>query len=193
MTIKKPSIKETPGVVTPKMDLHFAQSIALLKPGSHDGSELDIRCIYLDGSGVAFGIIFLETEDSFLVGASAKLAMDEDRNISPLPLGPMSVMRIFKSTITMMSGPSPLYKYHYMKYLVSERGGKKLLPDFIKGLVLEELLEYTTKYEFENSVVHGSATAKITPETVAQGYARQGITGMSEEAFVPFKQSKKVH
>jgi hypothetical protein len=158
-----------------------------------DDNSLDIRCMYLQAGHVAFGIILQETIDSFLVGAGSRLIMDEDKTISVLVLGPMGVIRIFKSGMNMMSAPTDMYKYHYYKFLSSEFGGVKILPSLIQGVVLEEILEYTRKYEAENLEEDRATAPKIVKKTLSEDYAAQGIAGVSDMAFNAYTQSKKAH
>jgi len=182
--------KKKPLSVVPDLGSHLTQCMDLIKvPDLDSEHEPDIRCIYLADGRIFFGILFFETLDSFLVGASARLVMDDSKEITAEPLSPTPIIRIFKNSIVSMSQALPKYKYHYYKYL--HEFGRVLLPDYIKD---DNYKKISIFVEDNTSKFSGKYSEDEKPKnSVKDNLDKKGISGVSENAFTPFVTSEKIH
>ncbi len=87
-----------------------------------------------------------------------------------------------------MTKALPKYKFHYFTYL--EEKGQALLPDYLTGSVLQQVLDFTQ--EFGNPKVdEPELTASLA--NVKETLERQGIHGVTDNAFMPHITSEKIH
>lgn len=149
-----------------------------------------VRCLQLNSGDSIFALILEETDDSFLVGAGTKLVQNEDLTFTAMPISPIGVVRLFKTSVRFMSDVSSTYRHWYFRYLKAKSGGVKLLPDLIKDVVLEDIVAYTQESELERAPTPAPAAPEENSKvvTLADEYAQKGITGVSEHAFEPYSQ-----
>jgi hypothetical protein len=178
-------IKISPAAPLPD---HIKACIDLVKaPYPIKASEPNVKCFYGNDGRVFFGIVFFETTDSFLVGASARLVMQDEGEIVCEPLHPMPIARIFKASFSMVTGPLPKYKYHYYLYLKTK--GLSVLPDYMTGETLERVSDFIQA----NARVTKEDKKKPSVDTVKEELERKGVQGVSLDAFHPFILSEKIH
>lgn len=179
------SAKDSPETVAPDYAKQCFQLVSV--PDYSKPHEPDVRCFYLNDTRVFFGIVLSETSDSFLVGASSRLVQDPSKEISCEPMIPMPVARIFKSSLCMVTAPVLKYKYYYFKYL--QQKGRKLLPDYLAGGVLEKVSDFIQTFNEGDSEPNAVSSASKSNE----GFERKRIPGASEHAFTPILTSEKIH
>lgn len=182
--------QNSPGTSLPK---HIVQCIDMVKsPDVDSKNEIDLRCFYLSDNRVFFGVVFFETTDSFLVGASARMVMEQTKEIVCEPILPLAVSRVFKSNISMISKALDKYKKLYFEYLKTK--GKELLPDYVKGKVLEEVLDFIQNYkEPKVQAEQVEQAERGEANSVKDDFERKGIHGVSDNAFTPNITSEKIH
>jgi hypothetical protein len=168
--------------------LHIAQCLQLIKtPELEAKHELDVRCFYLQDGRVFFAIVFFELGDSFLVGAPARLVQESSKQIVAEPIGPMPVMRFFKSSITGTTKALAKYTYHYYKYLSIK--GIKLLPTYLKDDILNQVSDFVQSFVNVDSI----EPIVSVVSSVKQSLEKEGIQGVSDKAFTPQFISEKIH
>jgi hypothetical protein len=138
---------------------------------------------------VFFGVLFFETLDSFLVGASARLVMDEDHRIRAEPLNAVAVSRFFKTNLLKVTAALPKFQFHYFDYLLKR--GKSLLPDYLVDDILEQVSDFVKTSEIDESPAE--IHHEPTKATVKSDYEQRGVYGVSELAFIPYSTSEKIH
>lgn len=146
-----------------------------------DSQFVNVRCFYTVDGKVFLGVLFAETEDSFLVGAPVRLIMRENRNIQAEPLGSEPVIRWMKSATLYVAGAQPRSKYYYYTFL--RDNGRIHLPDYLTKERLAEINDYIEETESQpnNSVGIASIDAK------------KEVTGGSSKSFRPLTVSEKIH
>lgn len=155
----------------------------LRPPNMYEAEEVLIRCMYLNDGKVFFGIPLLESEDSFLVGAAARLVMNQDGTVGYDPLVPTSVMRIFKNTLKISTAAVEKFKHYYFLYLKAR--GFTMLPSYFTEERKQTVLDFIQTYEFENNLDSTNTDQNV--------FESQGIHGASDNAFIALQNSEMIH
>lgn len=144
----------------------------------------ETRCFYAPDGSIIMGILLSETEDSFLVGASAKMMMTVDRRVSSEPITAQPVLRLLKSSVRYVVMPQELTAYHYYSFL--ETFGYKNLPEYFT----EERRQYISSIR-NDPKYKPTITAKDLEDDTAGD--EQGIPGAGKHAFYGPTVSERIH
>lgn len=164
--------------ILPKVLAHVEHCINLTSIS--DDVTKNVKCFYSPDDSVFVGILLQETEDSFLVGASAKLVIDNNRNITAKMLSAKPVMRFLKTSLKYLVEPTDLTLYHYFAFL--QQFGYNQLPDYFTD-AYKEVIESVRASSAYNRLMDLSEPAETKPE----------IPGDSEFSFIPHTQSESIH
>lgn len=126
------------------------------------------RCFYLVDGKVVFGVAILETEDSFLVGAPARMVRPSpDSDIEVDPLYDSSVIRVLKASVALVTVVSHKFRFLYLDYL--SEAGSKLLPDYMTEERVKGTLELMSSLTGQ-TLNYAPATQATSPSiTVGTG------------------------
>ena len=94
------------------------------------------RVFYTNDNRAIFAVQLLETTDSFLVGAAARMVKaNPDSDVVVDPLYRSQVIRLYKSNLAASTFIPEEYVFLYIDYLLNE--GSKSLPDYMTGTRVE--------------------------------------------------------
>jgi hypothetical protein len=147
--------------------------------------NLPVMCIYFPDGSVVVGIRLRETDDSFLVGCTARLTMDKDKKVGAESVSAQPVLRFFKSAIRYTVLPTEMTVYYYFTFLQSY--GYTNMPDYFtdeRKDYLETVVadsKYNVQKAPEPPLVHNASVE--TPE----------VPGESPFSFTPHTQSESIH
>lgn len=144
------------------------------------------KCFYSPDGSVFIGIPLVETSDSFLVAASARLSITKDRSISADPITSEPVMRLFKNSLKYMVDLSELSTYHY--YVFLKRVGYGEIPDYFT----KERKDYIDRFLEDNSRGELPSLTNSNADEVDSD-ASDKLEGETDYSFTPFQKSESVH
>jgi hypothetical protein len=168
----------------PTIPRHLQQCIDLYSSVQQD--NILIRCFYSTDGKVFLGTVLVELNDSFLVGAPARLVMGTDKVVSAEGVGGGSIIRVFKNSISYLTFAQDKSLYHYYDYLKVE--GREQLPDLITDKVVDSLDNFIEEYK----LLHNS-NLEVIVNTTAQDIKKQDVPGVSKFGFRPLTTSEKIH
>ncbi len=163
----------------PKPTTHYLGHINRLNSNYDDTYSPNVMCFYAPDGKVFVGIIVEETPDSFLVGASATLRMNKNKQVLAEGLSTQPVIRLMKSAVHYTVVPTNLTVYHYFAFL--EEFGYNTLPEY-----------FTDKRKKFISAVRAdeayNTSMDLSPrETVTEA------PGDHIHSFIPIAQSERIH
>ena len=121
------------------LPLHMKQVIELTDNFQSDKYP-KCRCFYLVDGKVVFGVSIIETEDSFLVGAPARMVRSTPgSDIVVDPIYDLPIIRILKASVALVTVVSHKFRFLYLDYL--SETGVKLLPEYMTEERVEGVLE----------------------------------------------------
>lgn len=142
---------------------HLSDSMDLT---SNDQDEYPkMRTFYLVDGKVLFGVLLLETHDSFLVGAAVRLVRkDNYSEVEAEPMYDSMVIRIMKSSTAMVTLVSRKFLFVYLDYLYTE--GSKILPEYITEERLDSIkstMDVITEASLPASVTEPNFSGNVIP------------------------------
>jgi hypothetical protein len=164
---------------------HMEMCDRLVSIPSDDKSIPNIRCFYSPDGSVFLGILLGETDDSFLVGAAAKMMMNKDRQITSEPISAEPVIRVIKNSLKYIVTAQELTQYHYYAFL--EGFGYKYLPDYFTEARKEHISLVRSNPRFVSTI----SEEDLEDDTV--GNERPEIPGASQFAFISPLVSERIH
>jgi hypothetical protein len=150
-----------------KLPLHMKQIVELSDNFQSDKYP-KCRCFYLVDGKVVFGVAILETEDSFLVGAPARMVRPTpDSDIEVDPLYDSSVIRVLKASVALVTVVSHKFRFLYLDYL--SEAGSKLLPDYMTEERVNGTLELMSSLTGQSLNYSAPNAQTISPSIVGTG------------------------
>lgn len=153
-----------------------------LMSDSNFDMNLPVMCIYFPDGSVVVGIKLRETDDSFLVGCTARLTMNAEKKVGAESVSTQPVLRFFKSAIRYTVLPTEMTMYYYFTFLQSY--GYTNMPEYFT----DERKDYIetaiadSKYNVSSPAAHAEDVEEL-PE----------VPGESPFSFTPHTQSESIH
>lgn len=110
-----------------KTPAYLAEGLSLLRDGVHTG--ISPRAFYLADGKTLLALLLVETVDSYLIGAPARMIIEDSGELFCRPGAPMGVIRLHKSSCSLNSLIPHEYIVDYFEYV--EENGHRLLPGFL--------------------------------------------------------------
>jgi len=145
-----------------------------------DPEALNIRCVHFLDGRVFFGVMLMETLDSFVFTCCVRFEWGED-GINDIRLRPFlgrPICRVFKSSIGSMSFELQKYVVFYYKYL--RKFGVRDNPSYFTSTILDKLDVLIAEDENQNG---GSVSSAQLEEVGKRG----------KDSFTPYQISERIH
>jgi hypothetical protein len=105
--------------------------------------DLGIRMMHLTNSTVIFGMILVETPDSFIVAFPSTLVRGNNGRVNGRLIMETTQTRFLKSSIITISKPSDIHMYYYLRFLIEDSSE---IPAMLSGKRLAKAYSFMSSF-----------------------------------------------